>query len=158
MEVPVRGTARPWPAGNSAGRRLVTHVGGQREQGGLLVPYRILITGSRTWADRDCISFELGRAVGESGRDMDEVVIVHGACPRGADAMAAQFAEGYGYATEPHPADWSYGKQAGYIRNAEMVASRPDIVLAFIRDGSAGATHCAGCAEKAGIPVRRFTA
>jgi hypothetical protein len=122
-----------------------------------MTAYRILITGSRSWQDRDCISFELGRAIGASGRDMDDVVIVHGACPRGADAMAALIAEGYGYATEPHPADWSYGKQAGYIRNAEMVSAGADLCLAFIRDLSAGATHCANAAEKAGIEVRRFT-
>jgi YspA, cpYpsA-related SLOG family len=123
-----------------------------------MTPYRILVTGSRSWTDRECISFELGRAIGESGRDPGEVVIVHGACPSGADAMAALIAEGYGYATEPHPADWSYGKRAGFIRNAEMVSAGASLCLAFIRDLSAGATHCAGLAEKAGIEVRRFTA
>jgi YspA, cpYpsA-related SLOG family len=124
--------------------------------------YRILITGSRTWADRALLSFELGVAIGESGRELRHVVLVHGACPSGADAIAAALATSWGYRQEAHPADWRPGgvfdRSAGFRRNAEMIATRPDVVLAFIRDGSAGATHCAGLAEKAGIPVRRFTA
>ena len=124
--------------------------------------YRILITGSRSWTDRDQISFELGRAIGESGAEMRDIVLVHGACPSGADAMAAALAMACGYRQEAHPADWRPGgvldRSAGLRRNAEMVRQGADLCLAFIRDGSRGATHCAGLAEKAGIPVRRFTA
>ena len=121
--------------------------------------YRILITGSRSWQDRDQISFELGRAIGESGAEMRDIVLVHGACPSGADAMAAALAMACGYRQEAHPADWQqHGKVAGPIRNAEMVRQGADLCLAFIRDGSRGATHCANLAEKAGITTRRFTA
>jgi YspA, cpYpsA-related SLOG family len=107
--------------------------------------YRILITGSRSWTDRDQIAFELGRAIGESGAEMRDIVLVHGACPSGADAMAAALAMACGYRQEAHPADWRPG---GVL----------DRSAGFIRDGSRGATHCAGLAGKAGITTRRFTA
>jgi hypothetical protein len=92
------------------------------------------------------------------------LVLVHGACPRGADLLAARWAEdrarqGHDVTTEPHPADWdTYRRHAGYRRNAEMVALGANLCMAFIRDASRGATHCAGLAERAGLHVRRWTA
>jgi hypothetical protein len=68
-------------------------------------------------------------------------------------------AEGSSITVEPYPADWDrWPRQAGYRRNAEMVAAGADECRAFIRGGSRGATHCAREAEKAGIPTRRWTA
>jgi hypothetical protein len=82
---------------------------------------------------------------------------VHGRAP-GADQIADRAALGYGCRTEVHPADWgAYGGSAGPRRNAEMVAAGADLCLAFIRNRSRGASGCARLAEKAGIPVRRYT-
>lgn len=120
--------------------------------------YRILVTGSREWYDAAKLAFHLGEAVGEARKAGRTPVIVHGACPTGADIMAAHIAHDHSIQAEDHPADWrTHGKPAGFRRNAEMVALGADLCLAFIRRKSPGATHCASLAEKAGIPVRRFT-
>ena len=120
--------------------------------------WRILVTGSRTWDDILRLTGELRDEVLGARMCGLRPVIVHGACPRGADMIAARWARGYDVAQEPHPAEWSrHGKVAGYRRNAEMVALGADVCLAFIKDSSRGASHCADAAEKAGIPVRRFT-
>ena len=119
--------------------------------------FRILVTGSREWADENLIA---GALLHETSRrpSSETITIVHGDA-RGADAMAARVALHYGWQAEPHPADWSYGKSAGFIRNAEMVALGAGVCLAFYKQGAGnkGTDHCASLAEKAGIPVRRFT-
>ncbi|MGH8878010.1 MAG: hypothetical protein ACRD0P_11805, partial [Stackebrandtia sp.] len=48
------------------------------------------------------------------------------------------------------------GRAAGPARNAAMVHTRPALCLAFIRDHSRGASHCADLAERTGIPTRRY--
>lgn len=114
----------------------------------------MLVTGSRDWDDWRTLSLALLDAA--DGRD--DVTVIQGAA-RGADHLAAQLARKMGWEVESYPADWDrYGKSAGFRRNAEMVALGADVCLAFIKDDSRGATHCAGLAEKAGIPVRRFAA
>jgi hypothetical protein len=126
---------------------------------------RILITGSRDWTDYHRIATEIVRAMedlapiqaGQYDRNDGDWTIVHGACPRGADYLAEQYAIGSLYNVERHPADWDkYGKAAGFRRNAEMVALGADVCLAFIKNGSRGASHTADLAEKAGIETRRF--
>jgi hypothetical protein len=80
------------------------------------------------------------------------MIVVHGACPTGADAMASGICNDLGFEQEPHPARWKlYGKAAGFIRNQEMVDTHPDLALAYIRDDSPGATDCLNRAAKAGI-------
>lgn len=134
---------------------------------------RILITGSRTWTDPKAIHDALNEVFFAS-TCTDHVTVVHGACPRGPDAIAADWVKAIRTAEwlvteERHPADWrAHGAGAGFRRNAEMVNAGADLCLAFIdpcdnRDcdrtephGSHGASHTADLAEKAGIETRRF--
>ena len=112
---------------------------------------RVLVTGSRTWTDEAAIAAALRQHWDGAA------VLVSGACPRGADAIAERLWTGWGGQVERHPADWASGRDAGMRRNAAMVAAGADICLAFIRDHSPGASHTARLAEHAGIPVRRYT-
>jgi hypothetical protein len=126
-------------------------------------PYRILITGSRDWDDLPTIGQAIEQAMIDSGRQ--PILVIHGACPSGADQQADRYARwlrGRGCAIDvkPHPANWRpngiFDRSAGFRRNAEMVALGADICLAFVRNGSRGASHTAALAERAGIPTRRF--
>lgn len=121
--------------------------------------FRVLVTGSRAWDDEGAIQFALSEILFHN-RSM---VLVHGDCPKGADRIADEWAAARNQfparpvVVERHPADWEkHGRGAGFRRNAEMVRLGADLCLAFIVDGSRGASHTAALAEKAGIPVRRY--
>lgn len=108
---------------------------------------RILITGSRDWTDAATIE----AALLEFDKSWD-VTLMSGACPTGADALCEEFAHHAGWKVEVYPADWdAYGKKAGFIRNAEMVNMGADVCIAFIKNGSKGATMTRDLAQKAGI-------
>jgi hypothetical protein len=115
-------------------------------------PFRLLVTGSRTWHDAHTIEQALAVIL---DRHPEGVLLVHGACPRGADAIAAAYAARTpGYRIEAHPADWRrYGRAAGYRRNAEMIALGADGCAAFVRGSSPGSTSAVRLARAAGIPV-----
>lgn len=113
---------------------------------------RILVTGSRDWKDTKTIY----RALDKYLYCGEVITVVHGAA-QGADTIAGYWAFMTGQVEEKHPANWDkYGRRAGYVRNAEMVDSNPDVCLAFIKNNSRGATMCAELAEKAGIDVLYF--
>jgi hypothetical protein len=109
---------------------------------------RILVTVSRTWTDISTMREVLEKAYAAH----PDAVLVHGDCPRG-DRLAAKLWRDLGGTDEPWPADWSRGRGSGFQRNAAMVESNPDLVIAFIRDNSQGATHCYNLAVGAGLNV-----
>ena len=116
---------------------------------------RLLVTGSQLWTDEKAIEDGL-RPYFETCPD---ALLVSGACPRGADAIAERVWTGWGGEVERHPADWDqHGHSAGYVRNAEMVSSHPAAGVAFNLDESPGTTHTADLAEAEGIPVTRHAA
>jgi hypothetical protein len=115
-------------------------------------PFRLLVTGSRTWDHVPAIEQAMAVIL---ARHPEGVLLVHGACPRGADAIAAAYAaKTLGYRTEENPVGWRrYGRSAGYRRNAQMIALGADGCAAFIRGGSPGSTGTVRLARAAGIPV-----
>ena len=129
-----------------------------------MTDFRVLVTGSRTWDAEGTLRAALHELYYAAvGSGADRLVVVHGANPRGADAMADTWVRDHAQhgtvTAERHPADWhQYGRSAGYRRNAEMVGAGADLCLAFVRDDSAGATNCLRLAERAGIATRRWTA
>lgn len=127
--------------------------------------FQVLVTGSRKYRNRGLVNLALDFAYAEAMSQGKTMILIHGACPSGADKFADDWAtdmETLGFfdcdqQIVERPADWDqYGKSAGYRRNAEMVNLGPDVCLAFIRNKSRGASHTAGLAEKAGILTRRY--
>lgn len=129
---------------------------------------RSLVTGSRNWRDRAMVFDALAAMITRAGilppvDGLEDVTLVHGDCPTGADAMAdaigIEWQSRYGLNIERHPADWeTYGKRAGFVRNAEMVNLGAGVCLAFIANGSRGASMTADLADRAGVPVFRYLA
>jgi len=76
---------------------------------------KVLITGSRTWTDKEAIRRELMKLPIGS-------ILVHGDCKTGADAIAESLSIELGFETRKYPADWdTHGKKAGPIRNGSML-------------------------------------
>lgn len=136
--------------------------------------YRVLVTGSRTWNDEGIVYNALDHCLVDSILERKTLVVIHGACPTGADSMADAWALENGLVPdqtlERHPADWRTGRGAGVLRNAKMVNSGADTLLAFLEPctkptcsrrqphDSHGATNACTWARKAGISVQEFRA
>lgn len=123
---------------------------------------RLLITGSRDWTNSLAVAMAIYDARLRLSVAPESCVLVSGNCPTGADEIAETYARLNGYSVELHPVVWRpygiYNPHAGHARNSEMVALGADVCLAFIRDGSPGASDCARKAEAAGIPTVRYEA
>ena len=104
---------------------------------------KILVCGSRTFADEDL----LGEVLGEQNNGISITIISGGA--RGADMLAEAWAEEYGFNKIIHHADWdTHGKSAGFIRNQQMIDENPDLVIAFWDGKSKGTKHTLGLAKQ----------
>lgn len=116
--------------------------------------FRILVTGSRDWPSGHVVQEAIISLKEDYPFYWDDVVIVHGDCPTGADAMAQEFCDTFYINFERHPADWSaFGKFAGPKRNQEMVDLGADVVLAFPLANSRGTLGCMKMAKDAGLRV-----
>lgn len=110
---------------------------------------KVLVCGSREFAD----PFRANLAITDRVAQLPPCEIIHGGA-RGADSMAATVALRMGRPVTMFPADWeTHGKRAGVIRNLEMLAARPDLVLAFWDGKSRGTAHTITEARKRNVPV-----
>jgi len=136
---------------------------------------RVLVTGSRAWPD----VHEVRRVLDELLARVGPFILVQGGAV-GADRMAKNWALSCSHAgvlMEQWDADWPtcsgpkctpghrkqrrdgtwYCPTAGHHRNALMVESDPDLVIAFHADNSRGTVNCIEHAERLGVPVARYT-
>lgn len=107
----------------------------------------LLVCGGRDYGDHDKVSATLDAI----HRDERVTLLIHGAAS-GADSLAATWAQFRGIAEDRHPADWAkQGKAAGPIRNEQMLARNPDLVVAFL--GGRGTAHMVRIAKAKGTKV-----
>lgn len=111
--------------------------------------YRLMITGSRTWDDKEVIVHELLFIA----KKYKNVVLVSGHAA-GADRLAEEVAVGLGWVVEIHEPDWSVGKSAGYKRNTAMLETGVQAVIAFHKDESKGTADAIKKAKERNIPTR----
>lgn len=134
---------------------------------------RVLVCGSRTWADRLAVPAVLTglyveNTVGHLTVEMSEFVVIEGGAA-GADSEAARWSGTspmHSHNESPeHPrfehlwfkADWQmHGKKAGYLRNKQMLEEgKPDVVWAFVDkplEESKGTFNMVTLAREASIP------
>lgn len=113
---------------------------------------KIVLTGGRLYNDYDKVAWYLHNLDRENNFEIEYIV----GDARGFDRCARDYC---GYDID-HPnvfeADWElHGRKAGPIRNAAMLATEPDLVIAF--PGGKGTANCVAQARKLGIPVREVT-
>lgn len=106
---------------------------------------KILVCGGRNYRDREFIFWTLGSL------PRPVTCVVHGNAP-GADSIADEWATECGIEVRPYPANWTlHGRRAGPIRNAEMLASEPDIELVVAFPGGNGTEDMIRKAKAKGI-------
>ncbi len=110
-------------------------------------PIRLAVVGSRGFSDYPFMKKVL--------QWYDIKRIISGAA-KGADQLAASFANELGIQLQEFPAEWDkYGKSAGYLRN-EKIVEACDEVVAFWDGKSRGTKHTINIATEMGKPVSTF--
>ncbi|HXN71524.1 MAG TPA: DUF2493 domain-containing protein [Candidatus Acidoferrales bacterium] len=107
---------------------------------------RLLVCGSREWADASVIEQHLRR--------LHPSVVIHGGA-RGADVIAGNVAIRLGVPVEIYRADWDkHGRGAGFIRNQQMLdEGRPDRAIAFWNGYSRGTKDMINRTIHAHVPL-----
>ena len=129
-------------------------------------PVKVIICGSRTFdnfnflEEKVCYIFhdlkERGILYGTPNGDREIIEIISGGAD-GADIWGEWFASLYGLKCKVFPADWEHkGKQAGIIRNHEMVdyITNQDcvgLIIAFWDGESKGTQDCFNYGHKNGL-------
>lgn len=109
---------------------------------------KIIIAGGRSFDDYNLLSKKCD-AILINQKDI-EIVSGHA---KGADSLGEKYAIERNYGLKLFPADWTLGKKAGYIRNAEM-AKYGDALIAFWDGKSKGTANMIKLAETNGLKIR----
>ncbi|MBU6293176.1 MAG: DUF2493 domain-containing protein [Planctomycetes bacterium] len=107
---------------------------------------KILVTGGRDFGDRNLLFSGLDRIHAENPITM----IIHGGA-KGADALASEWAASRGVPVEVFKPNWRLGRHAGLQRNNDMLASKPELVVAA--PGGKGTADMVAKAKKASLKV-----
>lgn len=119
---------------------------------------RIIIAGSRTFNDYSFLADKLNVVISEfDGFEHQQIKFISGMA-RGADTLGERYANSNKYEVVRLPADWNtYGKRAGYRRNAEMakyaVEEKCGVLVAFWDGKSRGTKHMIELARNYGLKV-----
>lgn len=109
---------------------------------------KVIIAGGREFNDYSLLSSVCDHML----QNQEEVEIVSGTA-RGADKLGERYANERGYKLTRFPAEWSLGKQAGYIRNKQM-AEYADALICFWDGRSKGTGHMIDLAKSKGLKVK----
>ena len=110
----------------------------------------LIVAGGRDFTNYKLLKEKLDFLL--SNTDKEEVTILCGKA-KGADSLGERYANENEIDVWEYPADWSKGKQAGYLRNAQMADDGTHLV-AFWNGGSRGTKHMIDLATKKGLIVR----
>ena len=111
---------------------------------------RFLIAGSR---NRNPLASELDCMFRSLHYYLDGPVTVVSGGAKGVDTAGEKWAAERHHHVDLFEPDWkANGRSAGYIRNAEMVASGLDAAIVFWDGSSKGTKHTLGLLEEAGVP------
>lgn len=104
---------------------------------------KVLVCGGRKFSDRDALFYALDK--------FSISKIINGGAD-GADRLSTLWAKSREIDFKEYPADWSKGKAAGIIRNAEMLKEEKiDLVIAF--PGGNGTKDMVERSKRAGVEV-----
>jgi hypothetical protein len=110
------------------------------------VPRIEIVTGSRHWTDAATVASVLWDAAPD--------LVVHGACPTGADEIADLWCWENSVECKPFPANWDgLGLRAGPIRNGRMLRAYPTARVRAFPLGGPGTRDCVAQARALGREV-----
>jgi hypothetical protein len=105
---------------------------------------RVLVCGGRDFLDYKNVREVL---------DAYQIDTIINGGATGTDALARRYAIENNIKIETYYADWDrYGRQAGPIRNAEMIKCKPDLIIAF--PGGKGTANMIKLGRTHNIPVK----
>lgn len=122
--------------------------------------FRLIIAGTRTFNDYELLRAYCDMKLSRKITEGEQIEIVSGACPSGADYLGEKYAAERGFSVRLFPADWQqYGRRAGAVRNRQM-AQYGNALIAFWDGKSKGTKIMIDEARAAGIIVciKQYTA